>query len=180
MEFPRQEHWGGLPFLSPGDLPDSGIESRSPALWADSFHLSHQGSSSKKKNIITEKKKIQWEGVAVQRKTKFFKRSRSHGSLNRLYKPLCGPWKVVNVAKGTRRAQVTKQGLQFEAVHSHWGERTESGLVNKQLPYETGSNTGVPTGSGQPKGRCSVGHWRWTRVEIVLLCHGKYKRIHVI
>ena len=26
--FPRQEHWGGLAFLSPGDLPDSGIKPR--------------------------------------------------------------------------------------------------------------------------------------------------------
>ena len=26
MEFPRQEHWSGLPFLSPGDLPTPGIE----------------------------------------------------------------------------------------------------------------------------------------------------------
>ena len=26
MEFSRQEHWGGLPFLSPGDLPDPGIK----------------------------------------------------------------------------------------------------------------------------------------------------------
>ena len=30
--FPRQEHWGGLAFLSPGDLPDSGIKPGSPAL----------------------------------------------------------------------------------------------------------------------------------------------------
>ena len=30
MGFPKQEHWNGLPFLSPGDLPDPGIESRSP------------------------------------------------------------------------------------------------------------------------------------------------------
>ena len=30
--FPRQECWNGLPFPSPGDLPDSGIESVSPAL----------------------------------------------------------------------------------------------------------------------------------------------------
>ena len=29
-----QEHWSGLPFPSPGDLPDSGIEHRSPALQA--------------------------------------------------------------------------------------------------------------------------------------------------
>ena len=26
MEFPRQGHWSGLPFLPPGDLPDPGIE----------------------------------------------------------------------------------------------------------------------------------------------------------
>ena len=31
----RQEYWGGLPFHSPGDLPDSGIKPRSPALQAD-------------------------------------------------------------------------------------------------------------------------------------------------
>ena len=32
MEFPRQEYWSGLPFPSPGDLPDPGIEPPSPAL----------------------------------------------------------------------------------------------------------------------------------------------------
>ena len=36
MEFSRQENWSGLPFLSPGDLPHTGIELRSPALRADS------------------------------------------------------------------------------------------------------------------------------------------------
>ena len=34
---PRQEYWSGLPFPSPGDLPDPGIEPRSPALQADSL-----------------------------------------------------------------------------------------------------------------------------------------------
>jgi len=32
IEFSRQEYRSGLPFLSPGDLPDPGIELRSPAL----------------------------------------------------------------------------------------------------------------------------------------------------
>ena len=31
-DFSRQEYWSGLPFPSPGDLPDSGIEPGSPAL----------------------------------------------------------------------------------------------------------------------------------------------------
>ena len=37
MEFSRQEYWSGLTFPSPGDLPDPGIEPRSPALQADAL-----------------------------------------------------------------------------------------------------------------------------------------------
>ena len=37
--FSRQEYWSGLPFPSPGDLPDPGIEPRSPALRADALPL---------------------------------------------------------------------------------------------------------------------------------------------
>ena len=32
MGFSRQEYWSGLPFPSPGDLPDLGVEPESPAL----------------------------------------------------------------------------------------------------------------------------------------------------
>ena len=35
MRFSKQEYWSVLPFPSPGDLPDPGIEPRSPALQAD-------------------------------------------------------------------------------------------------------------------------------------------------
>ena len=55
MGFPRQEYWSRLPFPSPGDLPDSGIKPKSPALLppevvkvevvkVDSLLLSHQES----------------------------------------------------------------------------------------------------------------------------------------
>ena len=40
MGFPRQEYWTGLPFLSPKDMPDPGIEPASavsPALQVDSL-----------------------------------------------------------------------------------------------------------------------------------------------
>ena len=37
MEFSRQEYWSGLPFPSPGDLPNPGIEPGSPALQADTL-----------------------------------------------------------------------------------------------------------------------------------------------
>ena len=35
MEFSRQEHWSELPFPSPGELPDPGIEPGSPTWQAD-------------------------------------------------------------------------------------------------------------------------------------------------
>ena len=50
MGFSRQEHWSGLPFPSPRDLPNPGTEPMSPtflaspALKADSSPLRHQGS----------------------------------------------------------------------------------------------------------------------------------------
>ena len=37
MEFSRQEYWSGLPFPSPGDLPNPGIKPGSPALQADAL-----------------------------------------------------------------------------------------------------------------------------------------------
>ena len=44
MGFSRQEYWSGLPFPSPGDLPNPEIEPASPALQANSLPLSHQRS----------------------------------------------------------------------------------------------------------------------------------------
>ena len=43
MGFFRQEYWSGLPFPSPGYLPNTGIEPRSPALQKVLYGLSHQG-----------------------------------------------------------------------------------------------------------------------------------------
>ena len=46
MGFSRQEYWSRLPFPSPGDLPDPGIEPRSPALWADALTSEPSGKPS--------------------------------------------------------------------------------------------------------------------------------------
>ena len=43
MGFSRQEYWSGLPFPSPEDLPDPGIEPESPVLQADSLPSELQG-----------------------------------------------------------------------------------------------------------------------------------------
>ena len=43
MEFSRPEYWSGWPFPSQGDLPNPGIQPRSPALQADSLLAEPQG-----------------------------------------------------------------------------------------------------------------------------------------
>ena len=43
MEFSRPDYWSGQHFPSPGDLPNPGIEPRSPELQADSLSAEPQG-----------------------------------------------------------------------------------------------------------------------------------------
>ena len=43
MAFPRQEDWRGLPFSSPGDLPDPGTEPTPPALAGGFFTAEPSG-----------------------------------------------------------------------------------------------------------------------------------------
>ena len=50
MGFSRQEYWSGLPFLSPGNLPNPGIEPRSPAFQADTLTSEPPGKSKKEKH----------------------------------------------------------------------------------------------------------------------------------
>ena len=57
MGFSRQKHWSGLPFPSPGDLPDPGIEPQSPALQTDALLSETTG----KPLIAYTKRKIESE-----------------------------------------------------------------------------------------------------------------------
>ena len=49
--FSRQEYWNGLPFPSPGDLPNPGIEPRYPAMQADALTSEPPGKRQRKKTI---------------------------------------------------------------------------------------------------------------------------------
>ena len=51
VEFSRQEYWSGLPFPSPGHLPDPGIEPMSPTLQADAL-LSEPAGKPRKQEIL--------------------------------------------------------------------------------------------------------------------------------
>ena len=53
MGFSRQEYGSGVPFPSPGNLPDSGMEPESPALQADSFLSKPIGEPNKRSQEIT-------------------------------------------------------------------------------------------------------------------------------
>ena len=55
MEFSRQEYRNGLPFSSPGDLPEPGIEPRSPTFQANSLPSEPMG-----KPFQTQEKEPQW------------------------------------------------------------------------------------------------------------------------
>ena len=57
MRFSRQEYQSGLPFPSPGDLPDPAIDPRSPALQADSLLSEPPG----KESLLSALSPI-WEG----------------------------------------------------------------------------------------------------------------------
>ena len=76
MEYSRQEYWSDLPFPSPGDFPDPGIELTSPALQATSLLLSHLGISFKTTSVGANTSAIIVEGIikftsGAQKKTGF-------------------------------------------------------------------------------------------------------------
>ena len=72
MGFPRQEHWSGLPFPSPGDLPNPGTEPRSPTLQVESLLSEPPG----KPYTPMQNKKLK-----KKKKTHFLKVEESHGEL---------------------------------------------------------------------------------------------------
>ena len=84
MGFSRQEYWSGLPFPSPGDLPDLGIEPRSPALRADALPSEPPGNLVYDKRIIWLKAHLDKEqsktfGEASQRWKTFCERENRLG-----------------------------------------------------------------------------------------------------
>ena len=58
MGFSRQEYWSGLPFLSPGDLADPGIEPGSSALQGDALPSESPGKPQYKMFLVLKIKKI--------------------------------------------------------------------------------------------------------------------------
>ena len=67
MEFSRQEYWSGLPFPSPGHLPDPGIKPGSPTLQADSSPSEPPGKSKIFVKVILKVRKVCLDSVSTQK-----------------------------------------------------------------------------------------------------------------
>ena len=72
MEFPRQEYYSGMPFPSPGDLLDPGVELRSPILQADSLPA-EPPVKPKESSIYTGEKTVSLTNVCKKCTTTFKK-----------------------------------------------------------------------------------------------------------
>ena len=64
MGFFRQESWSGLPFSSPGDLPDPGVEPGFPALQADSLPSEPPGNDHKV--LLLNSSQVLWVAKALE------------------------------------------------------------------------------------------------------------------
>ena len=65
MGLSRQEYWSGLPFPPPGDLPNPGIEPRSPALQADSLPTELQGCQSSNEELVLQCRPPVWQQRSI-------------------------------------------------------------------------------------------------------------------
>ena len=66
MGFSRQKYWSGLPFPSPGELPNPGIEPRSPTLQADVLPSEPLGSQLNN-NSVASWQEVKWKAWGKER-----------------------------------------------------------------------------------------------------------------
>ena len=153
MGFSRQEYWSGLPFPSPGDLPNPGIEPRSPALQADSLQSEPPGKplNQQWKQLSPVGKVISFihsKNVCLAQNLSSYcehRSSRRHhlpwklieqvlGGLHDHFPPSVGPYSCLleNIYPASRAASV--RGIRFVARRRQqrlwcWGELGQAALV---------------------------------------------------
>ena len=122
MGFSRQEYWSGLPFPSPGDLPNPGIEPWSPVWQTDALLSSHQG------NLRIRSDQISCSVVSDS----LWPHGLQHA---RLPCPSPSPWVSLLVYIHTHTNQYFQHiiqyislGKEFFKVSGHWGTVWNSSL----------------------------------------------------
>ena len=132
MGFPRQEYWSVLSFTFPGDLPNPGIEPRSPALQADSLPLSHQGQLRQRYSDKSETNTVHYHlymSSLVAQRLKHLPALqetwvRSLGREDHLYVESKKYNKLVNIIKKEADSQIQKTNYWFPVM----GEGTIKGV----------------------------------------------------
>ena len=113
MGFPRQEHWTGLPFPSPGNLPDAGMKTMSSVLQVDSLPLSYLGSKLEYYPIVGENK--EWKNAICSNMT-----GSGHHRADTL-KPYSQKTSQFNHTRTTALSNSTKLS------HALWGHQRQAG-----------------------------------------------------
>ena len=130
MGFSRQEYWSGLPFPSPGDLPDPGIKPRSPALQADALTSSHQGSPLRRKH--RSKSSGPWVRQQLFRFTKNKVTKRKIKLAIIKIKNICAAkWKLHRVEKIFVN-HISDKGL-VSRIHEELSQFSNKRLINRKL-----------------------------------------------
>ena len=89
MGFSRQEYWSGVPFPSPEDLPNPGIEPRSPALQADALPSEPPG---KPERTVVEARSERYNRVDMGAKTLWGPGGHCEDSFTR--NVIGNPWRI--------------------------------------------------------------------------------------
>ena len=101
MEFSRQEHWTGWLFPSPGDLPDPGIEPRSPALQADFLPSEPPGKHKK----------------GINKAALFLRKKETHYRCSRYQKPklyIINNFTPINLQKKVSKGQISQKSMPYQ------------------------------------------------------------------
>ena len=168
--FSRQEYWSGLPFLSPGDLPNPGIEPGSPTLQTDALPSELPG---KLKMKVTSPSRVTWRPTRpsrtnTQKRCPFHYRGlecKSRKSRNTWSNRQIWPWNMEWSRAKTNRALPRER-----TGHSkHHLATTQEKTVNMDITrWSTPKSDGLY--SSQPKmeklytvSKNKTGSWLWLR-----------------
>ena len=127
--FSRQEHWSGVPFPSPGDLPDLGIEPRSPALQAYSLPTELQGKPQRRSETQSHSNKLGLGWKCDGKSFKSFKLGKLGLTCLKGHSDCCLKSELGGKGDGERSSRVLqwyydnvgKRWLQHESRWERWG-----------------------------------------------------------
>ena len=123
--FSRQEYWSGMPFPSPGDLPDSGSNSSLLQCRQILYHLSHQGSPELLQTIKRSSSKISPQIIRYS----FLQKVESTSAIN-------VGWTKVTCFQGTDWI-LWKWCNMTSKVDSYWSHKISQGSQNKLFEKKT-------------------------------------------